>query len=340
MTSRTAAIDEFLAGAGWRAAKHAPLAGDASFRRYLRLAEGDRQAVLMDAPPPEENIRAFIHMARYLKDRGFSAPVVLAADETAGFALLEDLGDDLYLRVLDDGADAELLYGAAVDLLIALQAGALPEGVPPYDETRLLNEARLFIDWYLPALTGAEADREDRQAFDALWREAFDDLAEQPVVPVLRDYHADNLMWLADRRGIARVGMLDFQDAVIGPPAYDLVSLLEDARRDVEAPLVEAMIARFVAATGADEAAFRHAYAVLGAQRNTKIIGIFTRLWRRDGKARYLDMIPRVWRHLERDLGHPALSRLRAWLDGQVPPDRRCAPAHEDGHMFSTLAHE
>ena len=340
MTSRAAAIDKFLASVDWRGAKRVPLAADASFRCYVRLIEGDRRAVLMDAPPPQENIRAFIHMARYLRDRGLSAPAVLAADEMGGFALLEDLGDDLYLRVLDDGADAELLYTAAVDLLVALQAGALPKGVPPYDETRLLDEARLFIDWYLPALSGAEVAREDRQAFAALWREALDDLAEQPVVPVLRDYHADNLMWLADRRGIARVGLLDFQDAVIGPPAYDLVSLLEDARRDVEAPLAEAMIARFVAATRADEATFRRAYAVLGAQRNIKIMGIFTRLWRRDGKARYLDMIPRVWRHLERDLGHPALTRLRAWLDDRVPPDRRGAPAHGDGQVFSAVAHE
>lgn len=322
VTRRSEEIDYFLSSLGWISAARKLLAGDASDRRYTRLKDGDRRAILMDSPPKKEGIQSFVQIARYLRGRGLSAPAILAVDEIRGLLLLEDLGDDIYLNVLGRGADSMQLYSAAVDLLAELQSGSPPR-VPDYGESALLREASLFTDWYLPCLTGNEISTRDRREFEGLWRTAIKTLAKQPGVPVLRDFHSGNLIWLARRKGVARVGLLDFQDAIVGPAAYDVVSLLEDARRDVEGTLAEAMVNRFIDATGADNTAFNFSYALLGAQRNAKIIGIFTRLWWRDGKSQYLQMIPRVWRYLAHDLEHPGLADLKIWFDLQVPQEKR-----------------
>lgn len=283
----------------------------------------------MDAPPEHEDVRPFVAVARHLAGRGFSAPAILAADADAGLLLLEDLGDDLFTRVLAGGGDEAALYTAAVDALIELQR-APPAGldVPIYDDARLHAEADLLVDWYLPARTGAPSPGPVRAAYTSAWESVLPLVRAVPDTLVLRDYHADNLMWLPARTGIRRVGLLDFQDAVIGSVAYDMVSLLEDARRDIAGATVEAALARYLAArTDLDRDAFAAAYAVLGAQRNCKIVGIFTRLWRRDGKPIYLDYLPRVWDHLARDLAHPALAPVRRWLDDAIPPDMRGKPA-------------
>ncbi len=321
---RGQAAEEFLDNVGWGKAQRSPLAGDASFRRYERLRLGDKRAVLMDAPPPQEDVRPFITIARHLGDLGFSAPAVEAVDTDQGFVLLEDLGDDLFTHLLVKGTGEEELYAAAVDLLVELQRQPLPE-LPPHDDAVLWQGARLLLEWYLPAVDAAPTPAAASE-YEALWRECFAlGYIGNPVL-VLRDYHADNLLWLPERRGLARVGLLDFQDALAGSPAYDLVSLLEDARRDVPEALAEAMIRRYLAATGFEPEAFRTAYAVLGAQRNSRIIGIFTRLCARDGKAAYLDLIPHVWGLLQRDLEHPALSALKAWFASHVPAAKRCRP--------------
>ncbi len=335
MTARANQIDAFLAAHGWARAPRTWLSGDASFRRYARLADRRRRAIVMDAPPPHEDVRPFTAVARTLTGLGYSAPKVLAADAEAGLVLLEDLGDDLYSRVLAAGGDEPRLYSAAVDLLADLHRHPAPGSLPDYDEDLLLEEANLFPDWYLPALCGRPTPPPVAAEFAALWRQALAPARGGRKVLVLRDYHADNLMWLRRRRGLRRVGLLDFQDAVTGPPAYDLVSLLEDARRSVPPDLVAAMIERYLEAARLDAPSFRAAYACLGAQRNTKIIGIFTRLCVRDGKPGYLDLIPRVWRLLGHDLEYPTLAPLRAWFDRQVPATARqrrlppsTAPAH------------
>jgi aminoglycoside/choline kinase family phosphotransferase/GTP:adenosylcobinamide-phosphate guanylyltransferase len=345
-------IDDFLSRAGWAAADRENLAGDASFRRYERVCLEDAQAVLMDAPPPQEDVRPFMAVTRYLEEQGFSAPHILNADTHAGFLLLEDLGDDRYGRLIARAPDLERqLYEAAVDLLVSLHsapvAAKLPYGtgdhpLPLYDEALLLREAGLFTDWYLPALFNAPVAVAEKNRFNELWRAAFKNLDNQHPVLVLRDYHADNLMWLPERAGLARVGLLDYQDAVIGHAAYDLVSLLQDARRDVSPALEEAMIGRYLqgaakAGQALDGTAFRTAYAILGAQRNTKIIGIFMRLCLRDGKDTYLSLIPRVWALLERDLAHPALAGLAAWFDEFISPDLRI-PAPAPGRPFDLPA--
>lgn len=322
MAERDPLIAGFLAAAGWAGAQASALAGDASNRRYLRLwhAGKGQGAVVMDAPPERgEDVRPFIRIARHLLAAGFSAPRILAADENAGLLLLEDLGDALYARVLEQQPVFEsALYGAATDLLVELHRLSPPAGLAAYDAPLMTELSALAFDWY-QAAAAARPEGQARQAFC----ETFEPLLARygaPEVLVLRDYHAQNLLWLPGREGLARVGLLDFQDAMIGHPAYDLVSLLQDARRDVAPGIEKAMIDRYVAATGRDADAFRAACCVLGAQRNLRIIGVFARLCLRDGKAGYLGLIPRVWRHLARDLAHPALAPV-ANLVREVLPD-------------------
>ena len=311
MPEREGLIRDFLAGEGFGAARRVPLAGDASVRRYERLEGGQRPAVLMDAPPGQIDLAPFLRVGNWLRGLGLSAPEVLSADPATGLALLEDLGDDLLNRVLAAGGHERSLYGAAVDLLVEMQRATPPDGLPPYDDAKMLAEASLLIEWYAPGLDApAKAD------YVAIWREVLPAARAGEDSVVYVDYHADNLLWLPTREGLARIGLLDFQDARIGPPAYDLVSLLEDARRDVGHALAGAMIGSYLAARPElDAAAFHAAYAVLGAQRNAKILGLFTRLARRDGKPRYLEPLPRVLSYLRGDLRHPLLAPLRAWFE-------------------------
>jgi aminoglycoside/choline kinase family phosphotransferase len=316
------AAPDFLAAHGWEGAEIRPLAGDASFRRYFRVHRGGESAVLMDAPPEHEDIGPFLKVAGHLLDRGFAPPRPLGIDRERGLLLLEDFGDDRVGPLLLREPDRErAIYEDAVDILARIAAQPAPEDIPPYDDAAMAREASLFPDWYAPAL-GMEVDEGSfLPAWRAVWGDVLRIVEENPVL-VLRDYHADNLMALPD----GDLGLLDFQDALAGHAAYDLVSLLQDARRDVAPELEEAMIARYVAAANvADPEIFRAHYEILGAQRNTKILGIFTRLWKRDGKPHYLPLQPRVWAYLERNLAHPALAPVRAWFDAQVPAEKRAA---------------
>lgn len=322
ITGREALITDFLARSGWSDATRAPLAGDASNRRYERLAHPSLgPAVLMDAPPEKgEDVRPFSAITHVLREAGLSAPALLAEDAQAGLLLLEDLGDDLFARVCArDPVLEPLLYETAIDLLADFHRHAPPADLPPYDTATYLREAELATDWYLPAATGRDTSDDLREEYRALMTDLCAPLDPIRNVLVMRDYHAENLIWLPERTGIARVGVLDYQDALAGHPAYDLVSLLEDARRDTTPELQEAMIARYLTATGLDAEEFRLAYATLGAQRNLKIIGIFTRLWKRDGKPAYLAHLPRLWTHLARDLSHPALHPLKRWVEAHLP---------------------
>ncbi|TCM79996.1 aminoglycoside phosphotransferase family protein [Rhodovulum steppense] len=325
MPERSDVIAAFLSGAGWDGAARRPLAGDASNRRYERLTDGLRTAVLMDAPAERgEDVRPFLAIARHLSGLGLSAPTILAADPGAGLLLLEDLGDDLFARVaVRDPAQEETLYAAAVDLLAEMHRTPPPSGLGAYDAATMARLACLPFEWYLPGIDAPAPDGSS-EAFRA---EIETMLAEHapPSVLILRDYHAENLIWLPARQGVARVGLLDFQDALCGHPAYDLVSLLEDARRDVDPALQSRMRARYVAATGTAPDAFERAYALLGAQRNLRILGVFARLCLRDGKPGYLPLLPRVWGHLMCDLSHPDLAPLRAQVLDLIPspePDR------------------
>src|SRR5215472_10300910 len=317
------AIGAFLAGCGWGGCKSVALAGDASFRRYYRLKNNERNAVLMDAAPPQEDVVPYIAVSKLLRGLGFSAPEVFAEDRARGFLLIEDFGDDTYTCLLERGADEPALYTLAVDTLIELQRAVEIRGrpdLPPYDAGRLLAEAALLVDWYIPAALGGSLAETARDEYLSLWRTLLPQATVDQGTLVLRDYHVDNLMLLPDRGGVRGCGLLDFQDAVHGPRSYDLVSLLEDARRDVPAGLCRRMIERYLAAFPTlDRTAFLKSAAILAAQRNCKILGIFTRLWKRDGKPRYLVHLPRVWRLLERNLGHPALDPLAGWLDRHLP---------------------
>jgi len=317
------AAPAFLARHGWKDAEILPLAGDASFRRYFRVVdrEGQRQAVLMDAPPEHEDIRPFLKIADHLVAHGLRAPRALARDLDKGLLLLEDFGDRRMNPVLAaDPAQEQAAYEAAIDALVALHALPVPD-VPPYDDAALTREAKLLTEWYAPAV-GIDVDD---AGYEIAWRRSWDGMlartADRPVL-VLRDYHADNLMLLDD----GDLGLLDFQDALAGHPAYDLVSLLQDARRDVPETLEAAMLDRYLDRTGVgDQGAFLADYAVLGAQRHAKVLGIFTRLWKRDGKPHYLGFQPRNWALIERCLTHPALADVRDWFDTNIPASARAS---------------
>lgn len=321
-----AAWRDFLSATGWDGASITALAGDASARRYLRLRRGDgARAVLMIAPPaPDDSTARFVSVAQALAERGIRPPEILAARPEAGLALLEDLGDAVFARVIEaDPAAEPLLYDAAVDLLAALQRHPAPRGLAAPDATTLAAMTAPAADWYVgggtpkPALAAALV----RAVAPPL-----SSLAGTPPVLVHRDYHAENLVWLPDAVGLARVGVLDFQDAFAGPPAYDLVSLLEDARRDLAPGLRDRQVARFAAATGTDPDDLARALAVLGAQRNLRILGVFVRLARAHGKPRYLALLPRVWGHLMGDLAHPDLGALRRLVTDALPPPDTALP--------------
>lgn len=319
-----ATAHEFLAANGWDGATILPLAGDASFRRYFRVVQGSRQAVLMDAPPPHEDPRPFVAVAEWLGEVGLSAPEIIAGDLEQGLLLLTDLGSERLRETVDAAPAREReLYALATDVLAHLHARPPMPGLPPHGLEQWLEELKLFSGWYCPAV-GLSVDEAE---YLAAWREVLAPVAEDGLGPVtvLRDYHAENIMLIRGRSGIAHLGLLDFQDALAGHPAYDLCSVLEDARRDVPPEIERAMIDRYVAATGAPSA-FERGYWALAAQRNTRILGVFTRLWKRDGKPHYRRFQPRMWGLLERDLAQPGLEPVRDWFARNVPQSCRCEP--------------
>ena len=334
--TRAGAIRILLDDAGFGTASYVYLANDASFRRYARVTGGPRPALLMDAPQDKEDVLPWLEVARYLRYLGFSAPEIFAADEDAGLLLIEDFGDDTFTRVLARGSDEAALYDLAVDVLAALHeignADAVPDWLPPYDDNRLLSEAAMFTDWYMPVALGVPTPPELRAEYLTLCRTALAPTRALPKTLVLRDYHVDNLMHLPNRDGISACGLLDFQDAVAGACAYDFVSLIEDARRDLGPGIAVRAKRRYLERfPDLDHQTFAAAAAVLAAGRAAKIIGIFTRLWKRDGKPGYLSHIPRVWNLLEGDLSHPTLEPLRNWFDKAVPPAKRVVPSSNGG---------
>jgi len=363
MTNRNQQMDEFLAASGWGDATKTPLPGDASTRRYVRLDRAGRKAMLMDqpqnaeakdAPPgatPEEraklgynamarlaagDVNRFVAVANFLRKLGLTAPEVMAADPRAGFAILEDMGDDLYADVLKRGGDERALYASAADILAKLHEDRAPAvlapGLPlyPYDETAQLAEIGLMTEWFIPFALNRAATKDEIAEHRALWRKTLCDTVRSKPVLVHRDYHAENLMWLPDRAGIQRVGLIDFQDAVAGSQAQDLMHLLEDARRDVSPETTQATIRHYFGVMrakglGLNEEPFRAEMAAISGQRNARIIGIFARLYRRDSKPRYLQFLPRVWGHLNRDLENPAMADLKAWYAKTIPTEKRTA---------------
>ena len=356
----------FLNNAGWGDAELAPLPGDASTRRYARLRHGARQAMLMDQPQGAEtsvaapdadeatrrklgynaiarlagaDCRRFAAVSNYLSARGISSPKILAADYGQGLLVIEDLGDDLFTEVVTS-ANGEKLYGAAVEILAKLHTEQAPKFLPldqgalplfVYDEVALIAETDLMLEWFFPFALNRPATEAEYKEHRALWKAALDAIQGGDLVFVHRDYHAQNLLWLPGREGLGQVGIIDFQDAVAGSRAYDLISLVEDARRDVPAPLAESATRHYIEASrkfgaSVDEENFRAEMAVMAAQRNTKIVGIFARLFLRDGKRRYLDYLPRVWGYLEQDFRHPLMTDLRQWYDRVLPKAKRAVP--------------
>ena len=326
-TAREAHIARFLAEAGWGSAQRGLLAGDASFRRYDRLQLQGQTAVLMDAPPPMENVGPFVTVASLLAELGFSAPRIMAEDRTQGLLLLEDLGDDTKTTLLKPGHDERALYELATDALIEVRrrgpASALGR-LAVFDEARCLREVSLLLDWYWPAIKGAPAPDAVRTEFEAAWRATLPGMWIAGRTITLFDFHVDNLLVLPGRAGFQACGLLDFQDAVAGPVPFDLASLLEDVRRHVKQDLANAMIDRYLKGNPDLKAAdFRSAYAVSAAQRNTRIAGTFARLLKRDHKPAYQRYMPRVWELLQQDIAHPAMAAVKRWFDKHLAPAER-----------------
>ena len=363
--ARSEAMHSFLRHAGWQEAMQVRLAADASTRRYIRVIKDDHSAMLMDQPQQAETLAAgadtspadrrrlgynavarlagadfarFVAVAAHLRALGLAAPEIIAADTENGFLLLEDFGDNLYTDAIAAGTDENELYGAAIDALVAIHNEPAPTtlGQIPffdYDETALLAEIDLLTEWFLPQALGRPTSLDERNEHRSLWQATLTPVLRGPRIFVHRDYHAQNLIWMPERSGVARVGMVDFQDAVAGHPAYDLISLLEDARRDVSPELASAMTAQYLERSNdnANREEFVSAAAVLAAQRNAKIIGIFARLAKRDGKPSYLSHLPRVWRYMEHDLEDPQLKNLKAWYERMVPNETRVGALRGQG---------
>ncbi|WP_170481107.1 aminoglycoside phosphotransferase family protein [Ruegeria arenilitoris] len=322
MTNRAILAEALIAQTEWADAIHTPLAGDASNRRYERVTNkvNGATAVLMDSPPDKnEDVAAFVRMAKYLQSIGLSAPEIYAEDCEYGFLLLEDLGDDLFARVLEREAELERkLYEAATDVLVHLHASPVIP-LDSYDPAIMTEYSALAFTKYAQGILGAH-DVDARSRFELRFSDILHRETGGNRVVVQRDYHAENLIWLPNRTGLRRVGLLDFQSAMLGHPAYDLMSLLQDVRRSVPIGIEMRMIDRYIASTGIDSHDFRTAYAVLGAQRNLRIMGGFARLATDYEKPHYVDLIPAVWGHLMRDLEHPALVSIADIVRNTLPP--------------------
>ncbi len=338
MPNRTADLLDFVQKSGWENANRSLLAADASTRSYDRLHnhQTNETRVVMNEPALDNSsIPAFLKVTEILRQAGFSAPEIHAEDIQNGFLLIEDLGDDLFAKLCKNNAVPErVLYETAIDVLLELRQHPVPKNIHLYDSETYLREARLLTEWYLPAASGSAVAPDVSGSFDRIINQLCAGIPNDHTILVLRDYHAENLIWLPSRQGVKRVGLLDYQDALIGHPAYDLVSLLEDARRDTTAELRAGMLQRYIEKSGCNPDDFTRAYHILGAQRNIKIIGIFSRLFLRDGKDKYLDLIPRVWNHLQRDLTHPALAELLGWVEQHLP-----APDAETLYLLRNRSH-
>tara|TARA_Y100000588_G_C14190562_1_gene897829 strand:- start:503 stop:1501 length:999 start_codon:yes stop_codon:yes gene_type:complete len=323
--SREEQQKEFLESQGVAHAKQVVLAADASFRRYYRIELANKSLVLMDAPPTKESTGKFITIAKYLRDIGINAPEIYGQDVKNGFLLLEDFGNQKFSEILKacDHKQEHKLYSAAVSLLGTLQKRTPPPWLPYYTTEILMEEVELFIEWFWPVAKSSPISPSARRTYQDAWASILTATNSQEKVLVLRDFHVDNLMWITAGKGLKQIGILDFQDALSGSPIYDLVSLLEDVRRDVRTDLVCDLKEQFFASQkiGVDE--FEYIYSALSAQRNTKIIGIFTRLWKRDGKSQYLELLPRTWRLLDNSLKNPTLCALQKWFAEHFPQGSR-----------------
>lgn len=309
----------FLDKSGWSGATRTALAGDASSRQYERLsnATSTQTAILMNAQPgPGDGTAAFINVATHLHSLDFSPPKILSADPENGFLLLEDLGDDLFARIAQGNPQKEReIYEAAVDFLVELHRYPPPDFCKTPSAQHMAEMTALTFEYYAPRISTA-----NKNACIKLLEHALSQ--HRPFAPVLalRDFHAENLIWLPNRPGARRIGLLDFQDAITCHPAYDLVSLTKDARRDLPQPLIADLMRRYITKTGHEADSFLAAAAAISTQRNLRILGIFARLALRDKKPIYIDLIPRVWTNLQQDLSHPSLTELRKLLSANLAP--------------------
>ena len=339
MVQRSILIDNFLRRSGWENAARSSLAVDASFRQYARITANKKTAILMDAPPKKESVSSFIKITEHLESLGYSVPHIFAKDIDFGFLLIEDLGNETFTQALSQKVDETQLYQSAIDVLINLHSRepseVIPHGLKSYDYNTLISEVVLFVDWYIVNLFGNEFAQKIRNDFLGIWDKLLSEISLSEETLVLRDFHADNLMWLPNRDGIRKCGLLDYQDAVKGPAAYDIMSLLEDARRDLKNGKADELFDYYCGAFPKfNRTKFKKIYNILSAQRHCKVIGIFFRLAMRDSKLNYLKHIKRCWRLLEKVSKSPELKILDEWLNANIPEGKRIGHLKLESRKF------
>ena len=317
MDPRKSARESFARANGLVPKRLVAMPADASFRRYFRYEDVDRPLLMMDAPPPQEDVRPFVKVAKHLSTLGLRSPAIYAVDEAQGFVLLEDFGEATFTRLLSRGTERRRFTNLRSIRWHTFIVSRRPANrCAPYDVQVLQREAALFTEWYLPYVTGRSLNESARTAWDAAWASVIGGLPQPRKSLVLRDFHVDNLMLLEHGEGLERCGLLDFQDALIGPTAYDVVSLLEDARRDVPESLQRSLKLRYIELSDdIDQTGFDAWFNVLGAQRHAKVLGIFVRLNERDGKSSYLKHLARVRRLLDAKLATVELTAVRQWFE-------------------------
>ena len=328
MNIRNRAISDFLTSSGWASSQRDELEADASSRKYERLRSGSNQALLMICPPEGENIYEFIKVTDYLLEKKYSVPIIFSKDPKKGLLIIEDFGDTTFMKTAGKTVEASVLYSSALEVLIKMHSNRSRDWsrlkLPTYNTDLLLEELAIFCEWYLPNFLKTETLKTAIEDFQKIWvRLISEHLVLEPTL-VLRDFHADNLFWLPKRKGEQKCGLIDYQDAVIGSPTYDLMSLLEDARRDIPIDLYNKIKGDYILAfPSLDVTKFNKEFALLSAQRHCKVLGIFSRLFQRDNRDKYLEHMPRVWRLLEKSCQSTILAPLEAWLNEFIPFEKR-----------------
>jgi aminoglycoside/choline kinase family phosphotransferase len=319
-TDRSAQLQRFI-DSHFSGVKYSmtPIVGDAGLRDYFRLSTQDSNYIIMDCPPSYTSVKPFIDVAQFLTQNDFSAPQIINYDTENGFLILQDFGKvsvrDYILGLEEqDLQERTNIYHLSINLLVDLQKIAPPSELQNFSNDLMCSELSVFSDYYIPYKKNEKISSAKLEQFIEIWQNILSKQTQTTKSIILRDYHVENMMYLDQEKNIKKLGLLDFQDALVGSPIYDLVSILEDARIDIPRNFALECIQYYAEQKNLDFNKVLNDYHILGAQRNLRILGVFARKYSRDGNDTYLQYIPRVLKYLEYDLSHPILRPLKDWL--------------------------